>query len=368
LFPDNENGFSDKRVAWSLRIVRQSSIENDIYMKIFDCFIFFNELDLLELRLSVLDECVDYFVIVESAITFQGENKEYLFEKNRSRFAKFEKKIIHFKVEKYELDFANLPYIAAPKSNDDKILNSIYRHIDDCPHFDKQKEFWWGNDFYQRECIRRALSVAHPASDDLILLSDVDEIPNPETIIKIKEDMPATSLICLRQHEFCYYLNYYHNSDWVGTCCFLYGGFSDVSLNAIRFCTKRDEGFPSQIVNNGGWHFTSIGSVDAIKKKIKSWGHREFNTGAVLSGVEYNVRHGYDIFRRQGFGKLKYLPLEHTLMPSILVDFKRSFVHLIGPEIEQETFIQQVFFTYYYKIRSKFNYLFTKFKFLVFLS
>ena len=46
-------------------------------MKVFDCFIFFNELDLLELRLNVLDSCVDYFVIVESAITFQGEDKEF---------------------------------------------------------------------------------------------------------------------------------------------------------------------------------------------------------------------------------------------------------------------------------------------------
>ncbi len=324
-------------------------------MKIYDCFIFFNELDLLELRLNLLDECVDYFVIVESAITFQGEEKEYLFEKNRSRFAKFEKKIIHYKVEKYSLDFANLPYISEPRSVDDKILNTIYKHIDACPHFDKQKEFWWGNDFYQRECIRRALAVANPASDDLILISDVDEIPNPGALIKIKKDILSTSLVCLRQHEFCYYLNYYHNSDWVGTCCFLYGGFSDASLNAIRFSTKRDEGFSPEIVNNGGWHFTSIGSVEAIQKKIKSWGHRELNTDAVLSGVEYNVRHGYDIFRRPGFGKLEDLPIEHSMLPSILMDFRDEFKHLIGPEIEQENFFQRLFHTANFKIRSKFN-------------
>lgn len=322
-------------------------------MKVFDCFIFFNELDLLELRLNVLNCCVDYFVIVESAITFQGEEKEYLFEKHRSRFAKFENKIIHFKVDKYTIDFSNPPYISDPQSLDETILNKIYKYIDDCPHFDKKKEFWWGNDFFQRECIWRALAVANPAPDDLILISDVDEIPNPETVIKIKDDILPKSLICLRQHEFCYYLNYYHNSDWLGTCCFLYASYVNVSLNSVRFSSKRDEGLSPQIAINGGWHFTSIGSVEAIKKKITSWSHREFNTAATLSGVEYNVRHGYDIFRRPGFGRLDYLPIEQGLLPSFLVDNMDMFEHLIGPEIEKENFFQRIFHTTYFYIRSK---------------
>jgi beta-1,4-mannosyl-glycoprotein beta-1,4-N-acetylglucosaminyltransferase len=64
--------------------------------KVFDCFIFFNELDLLELRLNTLDSHVDHFLIVESAITFQGEQKEFYYEKNKARFKKYEHKIIHF--------------------------------------------------------------------------------------------------------------------------------------------------------------------------------------------------------------------------------------------------------------------------------
>lgn len=324
-------------------------------MKVYDAFLFFNELDLLELRFNVLDGCVDYFVIVESAITFQGEDKEFVFEKHRSRFAKFEKKIIYFKVEKYAINFANLPYIDDPRNSDEEILNEIYRFIDDCPHFDKAREFWWGNDFFQRECIWRALAVANPGPDDLILISDVDEIPNPETIIKIKGDVLPKTLLCLRQHEFCYYLNYYHNSDWLGTCCFLYASFVNVSLNSIRFSAKRDEGLSPQIVNNGGWHFTSVGSVAAIKKKITSWSHREFNTAATLSGVEYNVRHGYDIFRRPGFGRLDCLPIERGMLPSFLVDNMDMFGHLIGPEIEKEGFSQRVFHTTYFYFRAKIN-------------
>ena len=322
-------------------------------MKVFDCFIFFNELDLLELRLNVLDSCVDYFVIVESAITFQGEDKEFIFEKYRGLFAKFEKKIIYFKVEKYGMDFSNLPYIDEPRNTDEKILNKIYRFIDDCPHFDKAREFWWGNDFFQRECIWRALAVANPGADDLIIISDVDEIPSSETISALKTTISHNTLVCLRQHEFCYYLNYYHNSDWIGSSCFLYSSYPDVSLNAIRFSTKRDEGLSPIIVNNGGWHFTSIGGIAAIKKKIQSWGHREFNTRATLSSVEYNVRHGYDIFRRPGFGQLSYLPMKHGMLPAFLVANANRFKHLLGPEIEEETFFQRAFYAAYFYLRSK---------------
>lgn len=324
-------------------------------MKIYDCFIFFNELDLLELRLNVLNDSVDYFVIVESAITFQGEDKAFLYEENKGRFAKFENKIIHFKVEKYEFDFAKLPYIKTPLSVDDLVLNKIYKFIDDCPHFDKNTQFWWGNDFFQRECIWRGLAVARPAPDDLILISDVDEIPNPEIIIEYKARLQPESLLSFRQHEFCYYLNYYHNSDWVGTCCFLYGAYQNVSLNSIRFSTKRDEGLAPKIVDNGGWHFTSIGSVEAIKKKIKSWGHKEFNTNATLNSVEYNVQHGYDIFRRPGFGKLVCLPIERSMFPAYLVENVGKFESLIGPEIEQESLFQRIFYTAYFKIQSKLN-------------
>ena len=228
------------------------------------------------------------------------------------------------------------------------------------PPLRQEKEFWWGNDFYQRECIWRALAVANPATDDLILISDVDEIPNPETVIKTKEDILPKSLLCLRQHEFCYYLNYYHNSDWIGSCCFLYSSYSDVSLNAIRFSTKRNEGLSPSIVNKGGWHFTSIGGVAAIKKKIQSWGHREMNTHATLSSVEYNVRHGYDIFRRPGFGKLDYLPIKYGILPSFLVDNTDMFEHLIGSEIEKENFSQRIFHATYFYFRSRANSVFAK--------
>ena len=322
-------------------------------MKIYDCFLFNNELDLLELRLNILNQYVDYFVIVESNITFQGNEKEFIFENNKSRFSKFKNKIIHFKVQSYEIDFANPPYIEDPKNIDELVLNKIYKFIDECPHFDKKTQFWWGNDFFQRECIWRALAEAKPAADDMILISDVDEIPNPKTVKRLNRQLFPDSLFLFRQHEFCYYLNYYHNPDWVGTCCFLYGSFNNVSLNAIRFSTKRDEGLSPQIICDGGWHFTSIGNVEAIKNKIRSWGHREFNTAATLSSVEYNVKYGYDIFRRRGFGMLEYIPLTSSLLPAYLTKNALKFEKLFGPKIEKENLLQWIYYTSYFYLRSK---------------
>jgi beta-1,4-mannosyl-glycoprotein beta-1,4-N-acetylglucosaminyltransferase len=187
------------------------------------------------------------------------------------------------------------------------------------------------------------------------LLSDLDEIPNPVTVIEVRKKMLTESIVYFRHHEFCHYLNYYHNSDWIGTCCFLFSEFGVPSLNAIRAIAKSSCVNSLKIVDNGGWHFTSIGSVEAIKKKIQSWGHKEFNTSATLNSVEYNVRHGYDIFRRHGFGKLVCLPIERSMFPAYLVENVGKFENLIGPEIVQESLFKRLFFTFYFKIQSKFN-------------
>ena len=324
-------------------------------MKVFDCFIFFNELDLLELRLNLLNNFVDYFVIVESAITFQGEEKDFFFEKNKKRFSKFENKIIHFKVDKYKIDFVKLPYFLNPINKDQQVINKIYKFLDDCSHFDKEKETWWCNDFFQRECIWRAIAEANPNIGDLILLSDVDEIPNPEIILTAKRKIIYDEVFYFQQHEFCYYLNYYHSSNWIGTSCFLFSELAVTSMNAVRAVAKSPSVDSLQIISNAGWHFTSMGSVAAIKNKITSWSHKEFNNAATLNNIEYNVKHGYDIFRRPGFGKLECISISSNILPAYLVNNIDLFKNLIGPDIERENIFQRLYFDSYFYILSKVN-------------
>ena len=114
---------------------------------IYDAFPFFNELDLLELRLKTLESVVDRFILVEATRTHTGHPKPLFFQENKSRFSAFLNRIEHIVV-------------------------------DDYPPF----ETAWTYENHQRNCIVRGLSNAKP--DDWILVSDLDEIPNPSMIEK----------------------------------------------------------------------------------------------------------------------------------------------------------------------------------------
>ena len=120
---------------------------------IYDCFPFFNELDILEIRLNTLYDTVDYFVITEANKTHTGKRKAYVFEQNKDRFSKFLDKIIYIKV-------------------------------DDFPNFEDSKASDDGNKWmyenYQRDAIMKGLTNCKP--DDIVIISDCDEIPNPKAI------------------------------------------------------------------------------------------------------------------------------------------------------------------------------------------
>src|SRR6185312_15373656 len=114
---------------------------------IYDCFMFFNELELLELRLHELSGVVDKFVLVETTVTFTNKPKSLIFQENLSRFKKFQDKIIHIVVDDM------------PKSSNP-----------------------WTLEKFQRDAIRRGLNDCRP--DDVVLVSDVDEIPRAKTLVE----------------------------------------------------------------------------------------------------------------------------------------------------------------------------------------
>ena len=119
-------------------------------MKVIDVFPFFNELDILEIRLNVLDPYVDYFILSEATKTFSGLDKPLYYQENKERFAKFEDKIIHNIVE----------------DNTDPNLHPYER------------------DIFQKNSIKEIV-MEKASDDDAIIWSDVDEVPNPEAIEEI---------------------------------------------------------------------------------------------------------------------------------------------------------------------------------------
>lgn len=286
-------------------------------MKIYDCFCFFNELDLLELRLNILDPYVDYFVLCESSVTHSGEIKPYYFEENKERFSKFLDKIIHLKIEDTPNDFINLKEINGDKTFDNLCLSQINDFIKtQTGRFNRQTQPDYGRDFYQKECIRRGLYNCN--DDDIILSSDCDEIPNPEVLKNIKEFDLTNNFFMFNQTTYYYYLNMLKEYEWKGTRMGSYKNLKNFSYNELR---------ASKLINipNGGWHFSFMGGPEKVKIKINSYSARDMGTKNVIDNIQNNIENNIDPFFR---GKLIQVPIDETF-PKYLLENIEKYRHMI---------------------------------------
>jgi beta-1,4-mannosyl-glycoprotein beta-1,4-N-acetylglucosaminyltransferase len=280
--------------------------------KIYDCFNFFNELDVLEMRLNILYNYVDYFVIVESSVTHTGLDKEYFFEKNKERFSNFLDKIIYFKVEDTPNNFTNLP----PAYDD--TVELIYEFIlKQNNRFNRYTQPDYGRDFFQKECVRRPLINCD--DDDIILISDADEIPNPEILSKLSE-LDLDNIYSLNQTMYYYYLNVFKESTWYGTKLSKYKNIKNLSFNEIR----GDESLSSKIPN-GGWHFSFMGGAEMVKNKMLSYSAKDMTNDYVLSNIPQNIKNNIDPFFR---GKLTTVQIDSTY-PKYLIDNLKKYSKFI---------------------------------------
>ena len=286
-------------------------------MKIFDCFMYFDEEVVLDVRLNVLSKYVDYFVIVESIYTHKGEKRELLF--NHKKFQKFKDKIIY------------LVYDESPKNIEQILINDNEN--------EKSKKYIFNAAFRengQRNFILKGLEKA--SSDDLILISDVDEIPNLENldIKKIKE-----KIILFKQDMFYYKFNLkLPDLVWTGTkaCKKKYlkspqwlRNIKDRKYPIYRLDTifSKTKYISIKFINQGGWHFSNIKTAAEIEHKLKSYlHHREFDENPMskneISEIIKNKQAIYDLkvdkrINKIGDGsKLEKYPLDK--LPKFLQD------------------------------------------------
>jgi Glycosyltransferase family 17 len=211
-----------------------------IHAKIYDCFLFFNELDVLEIRLNELYDHVDAFVLVESIETFRGNPKPLYYLNNQERFKQFSDKIIHIIV--YE------------------------NFVTDNP---------WNRENYQRNQIMRGLFQC--SAKDIIMVSDVDEIVRAKKLPEILDMIYRKNIYPVRCHQplYRYYLNSFDNSiTW--SCGTYVTKFSDLvhkDLDHLR--SSRGDFFH---IENAGWHFTSMGGLTSFIAKMESFSHSDFDT------------------------------------------------------------------------------------------
>ena len=296
--------------------------------KIIDSFMFFQELDLLEIRLSYLDPYVDEFVIIEACQTFTGKAKKFNFEKNKDRFKKFLPKIKYFKIEDFHNDYESvIKYLSAFEDESHKRVLSF---LENCSHFSKS-QIHWVLESYHRECLHLILDKV-ASDDDIVLISDLDEIPSKEAFDQKNLEKYLVSPVVFQQEEFRYFLNYYKDSDWLGTIAAKYSLIRNYSFNLLRLDSKEIRSFVNKdSLKKAGFHFTSCGGIDMIKAKIESWGHQEYNNNLVLKNLEENVRSGQDIFMREDGANLQKIDLNNrSIFDERLVNIILNYPDLIS--------------------------------------
>ena len=256
--------------------------------RIYDCFMFNNESDLLEIRFNILNNYVDYFVIIESSETHTGLKKKLVFDiKN---YPKFKDKIIYGVIKKF-------PYNLTV----------------------------WQKENYQRNYILKFLDRAN--SQDFIMISDLDEIPNLTNINLLDYD---EKLIVFEQRLFLYKLNYGEiKPSWHGTRCVkkmnlttpqhirnlkTHKRYSFYRIDKKYFSKTYEDSF--KIIKNGGWHFSWLGNINFIKEKLKSFAHTELNNSFFNNDEFINscIKNLQPIGQKQK-SNLKKLPLSEKYLP-----------------------------------------------------
>jgi len=226
-------------------------------MKIYDCFTFYNELDLLELRLSELYDKIDHFVIVESNQTFTNRNKPFNLYDHTDRFKPYLDKVIYVQV-------TDMPASANP----------------------------WDNEHHQRNAIVRGLTKSD--DNDIVIISDVDEIPRTQAVDYMRHS--NQTIFAMRMPIFNFKFNYmklspdrYNIWGMAARCRVL----KDITANSLRDMRFSFFGSEYQFANNGcevvehaGWHFGYMGDRDYLIDKAQSFSHQEVNTPEFLAQID----------------------------------------------------------------------------------
>ena len=284
-------------------------------MNIYDCFMYFDEDLLLDLRLNILNKFVKQFIISEATYTHNGTKKKLKF--NINNFQKFKDKITYIVVDKDPENLLELSkYDTKEKRGEKLILNGMAR------------------DYFQRENLARGLK--NMSEDDFILISDLDEIPNLENlnISKVKNN-----IIIFEQDMFYYKFNLlYDNFKWQGSKGVKFKNFKSPqwlrNIKGKKYPKWRIDTFFSNkkysnlyFIKSGGWHFSCLKSPEDLVKKLKNFAHHyEFEeSGLKTQDIEKMIRENkavydyhVDMKENKWKGEKKLKIMDNSLLPAYI--------------------------------------------------
>ena len=247
-----------------------------------DAFTYFNEKELVELRIKYLDPIVDYFVIIESNITFTGKKKEWNFpEVLNSRLKNYSNKI------KYHQMKVDLEKAEAEK---DPRYKSLKGHLANAGRS-------WKVENMQRNFIKDCYKKLTTSKDDIIIISDLDEIPSKEKISFIKSsDFKVIAPVSFAQSLFYLNCNYLDLEQWIGSVAITGQLIEKYEPQTFRDYKNRISRF-----SDAGWSFSSFGGTKRIIEKLEAFGHVEYNLEEYKdeNHIKKCIQTGGDLFNRE---------------------------------------------------------------------
>lgn len=230
--------------------------------KIIDCFLFYNELDMLEFRLTELNEHVDYFIILDSDFDFAGNKKDSMFESNKNRFDSWKEKIIRIDCPELTIELFN--QINTEKYPQYKNLSTDIINKDNII-------------FYMMIKLIETLPQLELDFEDIIMFSDIDEIPDFTTLDLIDDYLLFNSII-LRQKRFFWTTKYIDKDLSFGTSCHQYTKISRNPLVLDHFYKlKSNKKFSNNTFLDSGWHFSHFEDLGNLHKKLELINNREYS-------------------------------------------------------------------------------------------
>lgn len=255
---------------------------------IIDSFLYFNELELLEIRLEELKDVVDLFVLAEGCQTTSGKKKPLFFEEVAERFKEYN--IEHIVIRE------DLSYLSSA----------------------------WDRETYFRNAISEHLRQMEIDGSTLVMLSDVDEIP-PATAVQFAAaslpNEPPGTIYVFEQLISYYYVNCRSAEVWKGSRM---ARWADIgNMQDLR-------GRNGVVILNGGWHFSFLGGADRIRYKIQSYSHTELDRPCFtdLEAINARIASGDDLFDRDA--RYTCIPLDESF-PAYLLKNRERFKDLISP-------------------------------------
>ena len=265
-----------------------------------DSFTYFNEKELVELRLKYLNPIVDHFVIIESNITFTGKEKKW----NFPNVLKNNLKEFSHKIQYHQLNIK----LDEIKNEESWIIDNI-----------KGDDFWRIENF-QRNYIKTACKKF--SKDDILIISDLDEIPSTKKLnFILSSDFAKIAPVALEQHLFHLDCNYLRLESWRGSIVTTMQSCNEFSPQKFRRLRNRISHF-----TDAGWSFSSFGGYERVKEKIESYAHSEHNNDKFKNPehIANCQRTGADLFHR----KVKSKKIERNFFPKsllILMDQNSEF-------------------------------------------